>query len=168
MSDFTTDFVLEVTAKLLNIIYAPQEPFSQHVKAPASMSARYKMGSKLAELCQNLGFQDLGYHTFLYSNESDLRSLFMFLIDKLPKDNDIDKDFEPSEISTREKISQAMKLASNDECQKVQETHQEAFSAWDVTEMTDDELFKLLPKETRAAALDAKIKLNSLIQVCDI
>ena len=30
--------------------------------------------------------------------------------------------------------------------------------------MTDEELFRLLPKETRAAALDAKIKLCSLIQ----
>jgi hypothetical protein len=48
------------------------------------------MGSKLAELCQKLGFkgQDVGYQTFLYSNESDLRVVFMFLIDKLPKDQD--------------------------------------------------------------------------------
>ena len=30
--------------------------------------------------------------------------------------------------------------------------------------MTDEELFRLLPKETRAAALDARIKLCSLIQ----
>ena len=30
--------------------------------------------------------------------------------------------------------------------------------------MKDEDLFKLLPKETRAAAIDAKIKLNSLIQ----
>ena len=28
----------------------------------------------------------------------------------------------------------------------------------------DEDLFKLLPKETRAAAIEAKIKLNSLIQ----
>ena len=37
------------------------------------------------------------------------------------------------------------------------------FDAWDV-QMTDEELFRLLPKETRAAALDARIKLCSLIQ----
>ena len=38
------------------------------------------------------------------------------------------------------------------------------FDAWEVEKMTDQELFRLLPKETRAAALDAKIKLCSLIQ----
>lgn len=29
---------------------------------------------------------DLGYQTFLYSNESDIRKIFMFLVEKLPKD----------------------------------------------------------------------------------
>ena len=38
------------------------------------------------------------------------------------------------------------------------------FSAWDVEDMKDEELFRLLPKETRNAAIEAKIKLNSLIQ----
>ena len=59
-----------------------------------SMSARYKMGSKMAEVCQNLGFSlsggDLGYQTFLYNNENDLRSVLMFLIDKLPKEQNMD------------------------------------------------------------------------------
>ena len=58
------------------------------------MSARYKMGSKMAEVCQNLGFSlsggDLGYQTFLYNNENDLRSVLMFLIDKLPKEQNMD------------------------------------------------------------------------------
>ena len=34
LGDFTADFVLEVTAKLLNIIYSPEEPF-KNVKPPS-------------------------------------------------------------------------------------------------------------------------------------
>ena len=89
LSDFSTDFVLESTAKMLNVIFNPQKPFETE-KPPQSMSARYKFGSKLAQLCLELGFQgqDLGYQTFLYSNENDLRTVFMFLMDKLPKDTE--------------------------------------------------------------------------------
>ena len=89
-----------MTAKLLNVIHVPDVPF-KNVKPPDSMSARYKMGSKMADMCQNLGFasgtgSDLGYQTFLYSNENDLRSVLMFLIDKLPKEQgpDISEDQE--------------------------------------------------------------------------
>ena len=89
LSDFSTDFVLQATAKMLNVIFHPEKPF-EHEKPPQSMSVRYKFGSKLAELCLELGFhgQDLGYQTFLYSNENDLRTVFMFLIDKLPKETE--------------------------------------------------------------------------------
>lgn len=38
---------------------------------------------------QELGYRgDIGYQTFLYSSEVDLRRLFMFLIEKLPKESD--------------------------------------------------------------------------------
>ena len=48
------------------------------------------MGTKCAEQCIALGYNDkqvneLGYQTFLYGNEIELRRIFMFLIDKLPK-----------------------------------------------------------------------------------
>ena len=90
LSDFSTDFVLQATAKILNVIFHPEKPF-ENEKPQQSMSARYKFGSKLAELCLELGFhgqQDLGYQTFMYSNENDLRTVFMFLIDKLPKETE--------------------------------------------------------------------------------
>ena len=36
---------------------------------------------------QDLGYQgDVGYQTFLYSNEADIRRIFMFLVEKLPKE----------------------------------------------------------------------------------
>ena len=30
---------------------------------------------------------DLGYQTFLYSNEAEIRKIFMFLVEKLPKES---------------------------------------------------------------------------------
>jgi hypothetical protein len=37
---------------------------------------------------KQLGYKsEIGYQTFLYSNEPDIRRLLMFLVDKIPKDN---------------------------------------------------------------------------------
>ena len=37
---------------------------------------------------QGLGYRgDIGYHTFLYSNDIELRRVLMFLVDRLPKDH---------------------------------------------------------------------------------
>jgi len=36
---------------------------------------------------QELGYRgEIGYQTFLYSNESEIRKVLMFLVDKLPKE----------------------------------------------------------------------------------
>ena len=77
LGDFTTDFVLEVTAKLLNEIHGQNEKPFKNVKPPQSMSARYNLASKMAEILANLDYpsQDLGYQTFLYSSENELRKL---------------------------------------------------------------------------------------------
>ncbi|KAL5012891.1 hypothetical protein ScPMuIL_011442 [Solemya velum] len=54
---------------------------------PGGMSARFRMGTTLANAIQELGYRgEIGYQTFLYSNESDIRKVFMFLVDKLPKE----------------------------------------------------------------------------------
>ena len=41
LGDFTTDFVLEVTAKLLNVIHGPDQPF-KNVKPPSKQGLRNK------------------------------------------------------------------------------------------------------------------------------
>ena len=50
---------------------------------------RYNMGAKCAEHCLLLGYANkttqLGYQTFLYGTENELRNILMFLVDKLPK-----------------------------------------------------------------------------------
>ena len=47
------------------------------------------MGAKCAEHCLLLGYANkttqLGYQTFLYGTENELRNILMFLVDKLPK-----------------------------------------------------------------------------------
>ncbi|XP_043588495.1 coiled-coil domain-containing protein 22 homolog isoform X2 [Bombus pyrosoma] len=53
------------------------------------MAARFRLGATLAQACSELGYKgDIGYQTFLYSSEADLRKVFMFLIEKLPKESD--------------------------------------------------------------------------------
>ncbi|XP_058678285.1 LOW QUALITY PROTEIN: coiled-coil domain-containing protein 22 [Ammospiza caudacuta] len=54
---------------------------------PPGISARFRLASELAAACQELGFGgDVGYQTFLYSSEHDVRRLLLFLVEKLPRD----------------------------------------------------------------------------------
>lgn len=53
------------------------------------------MGAKLAEAIAEMGYrvsEEIGYQTFLYGTEKDLRNIFMFLLDKLPKEKAIQVD----------------------------------------------------------------------------
>ena len=118
LSDFSTEYVLESVARLVNLITAEQdgEALFKRVKPPPSMSARwvvnvtflmnilninaraslrYNMGAKLAEAIVDMGYrggEEIGYQTFLYGTEKDLRNIFMFLLDKLPKEKAIQVD----------------------------------------------------------------------------
>ncbi|XP_046747901.1 coiled-coil domain-containing protein 22 homolog isoform X2 [Diprion similis] len=83
---FNTELVVEATVRCLDII-RPGLGISTIV--PANMAARFRLGATLAQACSELGYRgDIGYQTFLYSSEVDLRRLFMFLIEKLPKESD--------------------------------------------------------------------------------
>ncbi|RXG67631.1 Coiled-coil domain-containing protein 22 [Armadillidium vulgare] len=54
---------------------------------PHNMSQRFRAAAKIAEAIKELGFPgDLGYQSILYSSETNLRNIFTFLIEKLPKD----------------------------------------------------------------------------------
>lgn len=57
------------------------------------MSARFRVGTSIAQACQNLGYRgEIGYQTLLYSSEVDVRKLFMFLVEKLPRKEGIKED----------------------------------------------------------------------------
>ncbi|KAK0162632.1 hypothetical protein PV327_006395 [Microctonus hyperodae] len=86
LSEFNTDLVVEATIKCLEIIQ-PDIEISKIV--PTNMAARFRLCGSLAQACLELGYRgDIGYQTFLYSSETDLRCVFIFLIEKLPKEDD--------------------------------------------------------------------------------
>ncbi|CAI9731695.1 Hypothetical predicted protein [Octopus vulgaris] len=85
LQQFTTDVIVSAAAKCLKAI---NNALDLPNKLPAGMSARYRIGTALAHHIQELGYQgEIGYQTFLYSNETDIRKIFIFLIEKLPKES---------------------------------------------------------------------------------
>ncbi|CAL7938667.1 unnamed protein product [Xylocopa violacea] len=86
LSGFNTELVVEATVKCLDII---RPGLGLSTVLPINMAARFRLGATLAQACSELGYKgDIGYQTFLYSSEADLRKVFMFLIEKLPKESD--------------------------------------------------------------------------------
>ncbi|CAD6242987.1 GSCOCG00009626001-RA-CDS [Cotesia congregata] len=86
LNRFTTELTVNAAVRCLEII-KPGVELSRTL--PVNMAARFRTGATLAQICSDLGYRgDIGYQTFLYSSESDLRRVFMFLIDKLPKDSE--------------------------------------------------------------------------------
>ncbi|XP_049290987.1 coiled-coil domain-containing protein 22 homolog [Anopheles funestus] len=54
---------------------------------PPGMAQRFTVTARLAEACSTVGYRrDIGYQTFLYPNVAEVRRVFMFLIEQLPKD----------------------------------------------------------------------------------
>lgn len=75
------------------------------------MSARFRIGNGLASACQAAGFRgDVGYQTFLYSSEIELRRIFMFLVEKLPRKKDDSANAGAGKIIFINKLSQVMHM----------------------------------------------------------
>ncbi|XP_054706190.1 coiled-coil domain-containing protein 22 homolog [Uloborus diversus] len=86
LREFTTENAIEGVVRCLKLVN-PSLELSHHV--PPNMSARYRLGSELATICTEMGYKgEIGYQTFLYSNETDLRRIFLFLFEKLPKESE--------------------------------------------------------------------------------
>jgi coiled-coil domain-containing protein 22 len=84
VNQLNQDLFVECVARLLNTII-PNENFPS--KLPPTTGIKYRICTKFASSCQHLGYKnEIGYQTFLYSNEHDMRRLLMFLVEKLPKD----------------------------------------------------------------------------------
>ncbi|KAI5744903.1 hypothetical protein M8J76_006415 [Diaphorina citri] len=80
----TTEIFVEAVVKMIHII----DPTFQASKTlPNSMSAKYKYCAELSDKVKSLGFQgDIGYQTFLYGNEIEVRRTLMYLIERLPRE----------------------------------------------------------------------------------
>ncbi|KAF7993714.1 hypothetical protein HCN44_010309 [Aphidius gifuensis] len=110
LGSFNTELVVDAAVRCLEII-RPGIGISRVL--PINMAARFRLGATLAQTCSDLGYRgDIGYQTFLYSSEIDLRKVFIFLIEKLPKESDKEINEPISKIDELEK--QVNNIMSNE------------------------------------------------------
>ncbi|KAI5641992.1 hypothetical protein NE865_05991 [Phthorimaea operculella] len=82
--DLPVETIVESVARcLVTINPALKVP----MKLPPGISHRIEVAAQIASVCKDLGYKnDVGYQTFLYYNEAELRQVFMFLIERLPSE----------------------------------------------------------------------------------
>ncbi|KAL4230380.1 Coiled-coil domain-containing protein 22 [Mactra antiquata] len=84
LKEFNTEAIVACSVRCIKTIHGDVDLPNT---LPSAMSAKFRMGTSLANHLQELGYRgDVGYQTFLYSSEADIRKIFMFLVDKLPKE----------------------------------------------------------------------------------
>lgn len=111
INEVNQELFVECVSKILNIINPNENLPSQ---LPPNTGIKYRICTKFATLCQELGYKnEIGYQTFLYSNEPDMRRLLMFLIEKLPKDSSQQDDRSKSKSSKKSKEENLTSLISN-------------------------------------------------------
>uniref|UniRef100_A0AAY4DGA8 Coiled-coil domain-containing protein 22 n=1 Tax=Denticeps clupeoides TaxID=299321 RepID=A0AAY4DGA8_9TELE len=87
IKQFSSELIVEAVVRCLRAI-DPALGNGLSPSLPPGMSARFRLGMSLAQACQDLGYKgEIGYQTFLYSNEPEIRSLLMFLVEKLPRES---------------------------------------------------------------------------------
>uniref|UniRef100_A0A182M286 Coiled-coil domain-containing protein 22 homolog n=1 Tax=Anopheles culicifacies TaxID=139723 RepID=A0A182M286_9DIPT len=84
LEQFTPSVLVRTVSKCLLLIDPSLDlPHS----LPPGMAQRFTVTARLAEACSAVGYRrDIGYQTFLYPNVAEVRRVFMFLIEQLPKD----------------------------------------------------------------------------------
>lgn len=88
LSQFTPEHTVEGISMFLRSIDA-EKFVDLPRKLPPGMAQRYAVTQKLAEAIKEVGFRgDVGYQTLLYANSIEVRRIFMFLVEKLPKDSE--------------------------------------------------------------------------------
>ncbi|TSW62373.1 Coiled-coil domain-containing protein 22 [Bagarius yarrelli] len=86
VKQFSSELIVQAVVRCLRVI-DPAVGSGLSPTLPPGMSARFRVGMSLAQACQDLGYKgEIGYQTFLYSNEPEIRSLLMFLVEKLPRE----------------------------------------------------------------------------------
>ncbi|XP_017324208.1 coiled-coil domain-containing protein 22 isoform X1 [Ictalurus punctatus] len=87
VKQFSSELIVQAVVRCLRVI-DPGVGSGLSPTLPPGMSARFRVGMSLAQACQDLGYKgEIGYQTFLYSNEPEIRSLLMFLVEKLPRES---------------------------------------------------------------------------------
>lgn len=98
LSTLTPEEIFKCIGKLCKCI-KPEIEIAGHL--PAQMAQRFAAASQLVDSCKSLGFNgDLGYQTILYSNPIELRRIFMWLIEHIPKSEDkVDSFHQTGDVS---------------------------------------------------------------------
>uniref|UniRef100_A0AAX7SL31 Coiled-coil domain-containing protein 22 n=1 Tax=Astatotilapia calliptera TaxID=8154 RepID=A0AAX7SL31_ASTCA len=87
VKQFSSELIVEAVVRCIRVI-DPGLSSTLATSLPPGMSARFRVGMSLAQACQDIGYKgELGYQTFLYSSEPEIRSLLMFLVEKLPRES---------------------------------------------------------------------------------
>ena len=62
-----------------------------NTKLPSSKAARFRLTTMISSELSNMGYTatKIGYDFFLYPNEKDMRILLMWLVNKLPKQEEL-------------------------------------------------------------------------------
>uniref|UniRef100_A0A3B4A0V9 Coiled-coil domain-containing protein 22 n=1 Tax=Periophthalmus magnuspinnatus TaxID=409849 RepID=A0A3B4A0V9_9GOBI len=106
---FSSELVVEAVVSCLRVI-DPGLGQGLPTSLPPGMSARFRVGMSLAQACQDIGYKgELGYQTFLYSSEPEIRSLLMFLVEKLPRGSAESSDQSTKSMLLHKGIAAAMK-----------------------------------------------------------
>ncbi|CAK1578299.1 unnamed protein product [Parnassius mnemosyne] len=83
--DLPAEVIIEATSRCISTI---NPVLKVPNKLPLGISQKIEVAAQIASICKDLGYKnDVGYQTFLYYNEADLRQVFMFLIEKLPSED---------------------------------------------------------------------------------
>ncbi|XP_076596536.1 coiled-coil domain-containing protein 22 [Chaetodon auriga] len=87
VKQFSSELIVEAVVRCIRVIDSGLGS-ALPTSLPPGMSARFRVGMSLAQACQDIGYKgEIGYQTFLYSNEPEIRSLLMFLVEKLPREH---------------------------------------------------------------------------------
>lgn len=109
VKEFTSELIVEAVVRCVRVI-DPGLGGALPTSLPPGMSARFRVGMSLAQACQDVGYRgEIGYQTFLYSNEPEIRSLLMFLVEKLPRESAEDSDQPTGKSVLQRSIAAAIK-----------------------------------------------------------
>ncbi|KAM8830609.1 coiled-coil domain-containing protein 22 isoform 2-T2 [Synchiropus picturatus] len=109
VKEFTSELIVEAVVRCVRVIDSGLGS-ALPTSLPPGMSARFRVGMSLAQACQDVGYRgEIGYQTFLYSNEPEIRSLLMFLVEKLPRERAEDSDQPTGKSVLQRSIAAAIK-----------------------------------------------------------
>uniref|UniRef100_A0A914X326 Coiled-coil domain-containing protein 22 homolog n=1 Tax=Plectus sambesii TaxID=2011161 RepID=A0A914X326_9BILA len=105
LKSFTSDHVIEGVVRCLWACDPATKATIPSLKLPGNMTAKFRTATNIADAIKALGYKvEVGYQTLLYGNTAEIRRLFIFLIEKLPKETigEQHKDLSPLDSLKRE------------------------------------------------------------------